>query len=154
MYLSDLCSMAIPRKRLRNHRLPRRQRLQDGPKTMRRWNAWCARCNNCNIAIPAATCGCAAPRPCGRLARVKCSNCFDGKKSRSTMNTQFNQKLLRCVASFRTVALLVSAACLASPVFAAKADPGETALLADPGSQHASAVRTGELSTREGLTLR
>ncbi|OLB36391.1 MAG: hypothetical protein AUH11_11130 [Acidobacteria bacterium 13_2_20CM_57_17] len=72
------------------------------------------------------------------------------------MNTQFNQRLLYCVALFRTVALLVSAACFVS-VFAAKADPGEPtalALPADPGSQHASAVRTGVLSTRDGLTLR
>ena len=72
------------------------------------------------------------------------------------MNTQFNQRLLHCVALFRTVALLVSAACFVS-VFAAKADPGEPtalALPADPGSQHASAVRTGVLSTRDGLTLR
>ena len=72
------------------------------------------------------------------------------------MNTQFNQRLLHCVALFRTVALLVSAACFVS-IFAAKADPGEPtalALPADPGSQHASAVRTGVLSTRDGLTLR
>ena len=72
------------------------------------------------------------------------------------MNTQFNQRLLYCVALFRTVALLVSAACFVS-VFAAKADPGEPtalALPADPGSQHASAVRTGVLTTRDGLTLR
>src|SRR5207248_6981078 len=61
-----------------------------------------------------------------------------------------------CVALFRTVALLVSAACFVS-VFAAKADHGEPtalALPADPGSQHASAVRTGVLTTRDGLTLR
>ena len=73
------------------------------------------------------------------------------------MNTQFNQKLLRCVALFRTVALLVSTAYFAPTAFAAKADPGEPtalALPADPGSQHASAVRTGVLSTRDGLTLR
>jgi len=72
------------------------------------------------------------------------------------MNTQFNQRLLHCVALFRTVALLVSAACFVS-IFAAKADPGEPtalALPADPGSQHASAVRTGVLTTRDGLTLR
>ena len=73
------------------------------------------------------------------------------------MNTQFNQKLLRCVALFRNVALLVSAVCFAPTAFAAKADPGEPtalALPADPGSQHASAVRTGVLTTRDGLTLR
>src|SRR5437773_12553930 len=72
------------------------------------------------------------------------------------MNTQFNQKPLRCVARFHLVALLVSAACFVS-IFAAKADPGEPtalALPADPGSQHASAVRTGVLTTRDGLTLR
>ena len=72
------------------------------------------------------------------------------------MNTQFNQRLLHCVALFRTVALLVSAACFVS-IFAAKADPGEPtalALPADPGSQHTSAVRTGVLTTRDGLTLR
>src|SRR5436309_6859673 len=73
------------------------------------------------------------------------------------MNTQFNQKLLRCVALFRNVALLVSAVCFAPTAFAAKADHGEPtalALPADPGSQHASAVRTGVLTTRDGLTLR
>src|SRR5438552_2482798 len=156
MCLLDLCSMAIPKRWRRNHRLRQRQRSQVVPMTTRRWSAWCARWSSCNTVIPAGTCGCAAPPPCGRLARVKCSNCFDGKKSRSTMNTQFNQRLLYCVALFRTVALLVSAACFVS-VFAAKADPGEPtalALPADPGSQHASAVRTGVLSTRDGLTLR
>src|SRR5437879_106937 len=157
MCLLDLCSMAIPKRRRRNHRLPRRRRSQVVPMTTRRWNAWCARCSSCNTVIPAGTCGCAAPRPCGRFARVKCSNCFEGKKSRSTMNTQFNQKLLRCVALFRTVALLVSTAYFAPTAFAAKADPGEPTALplpADPGSQHASAIRTGVLSTRDGLTLR
>src|SRR5438309_2686377 len=154
--LLDLCSMAIPKRWRRNHRLRQRQRSQVVPMTTRRWSAWCARWSSCNTVIPAATCGCAAPPPCGRLARVKCSNCFDGKKSRSTMNTQFNQRLLHCVALFRTVALLVSAACFVS-IFAAKADPGEPtalALPADPGSQHTSAVRTGVLTTRDGLTLR
>src|SRR5437667_201625 len=157
MCLLDLCSMAIPKRWRRNHRLRQRQRSQVVPMTTRRWSAWCARWSSCNTVIPAGTCGCAAPPPCGRLARVKCSNCFDGKKSRSTMNTQFNQKLLRCVALFRNVALLVSAVCFAPTAFAAKADPGEPtalALPADPGSQHASAVRTGVLTTRDGLTLR
>src|SRR5437667_4120 len=157
MCLLDLCSMAIPKRWRRNHRLRQRQRSQVVPMTTRRWSAWCARWSSCNTVIPAGTCGCAAPPPCGRLARVKCSNCFDGKKSRSTMNTQFNQKLLRCVALFRNVALLVSAVCFAPTAFAAKADHGEPtalALPADPGSQHASAVRTGVLTTRDGLPRR
>jgi len=52
---------------------------------------------------------------------------------------------------------LICAARLAPSVFAA--DARETALIehtqpAEPGSQHASAVRTGVLSTRDGLTLR
>jgi TonB family protein len=87
---------------------------------------------------------------------VRCSNSFDGKKSRSTMNTRFNQRISRSVTPLPLMALLFSAACFAPMAFAAKADPGEAALAvpADPGSQHASAVRTGELSTRDGLTLR
>ena len=45
------------------------------------------------------------------------------------------------------------------PALAAEADPGEPAaperaLPADPGSQHASTVRTGAVNTRDGLTLR
>ena len=57
------------------------------------------------------------------------------------------------------LALLFSAAFLALPTFATEADAREPAapertLPADPGSQHASAVRTGALSTRDGLTLR
>jgi len=55
------------------------------------------------------------------------------------------------------VALLFSAAFLALPTFVTAADAREPAApehTADPGSQHASAVRTGVLSTRDGLTLR
>jgi hypothetical protein len=33
-----------------------------------------ALCNSCSTGIPAATCGCAAPLPYGRLGRAKCSN--------------------------------------------------------------------------------
>jgi TonB family protein len=72
------------------------------------------------------------------------------------MNMRFHQRLFLYVTPFRLMVLLVSAACFASTAFLAKADPGEPALAvpADPGSQHASAVRTGVLSTRDGLTLR
>ena len=72
------------------------------------------------------------------------------------MNMRFHQELFRSVALLHLVALLFSAAWLASPVFAADADAKEPAGLehADPGSQHASAVRNGVLSTRDGLTLR
>jgi TonB family protein len=72
------------------------------------------------------------------------------------MNMRFHQKLLRCLVPFHLVGLFVSLACFASPVFAAEAEPAalEHASPADPGSQHASAVRTGVLSTRDGLTLR
>ena len=78
------------------------------------------------------------------------------------MSMRFHQKLFsnaRPLAALQLVALVVSAVCLASPAFGAEADAREPAapehtLPADPGSQHASAVRTGVLSTRDGLTLR
>jgi len=73
------------------------------------------------------------------------------------MSMRFHQRLFLGVTPFQLMALLVSAAGFASPVFAAKAGPGEPtalALPADPGSQHASTVRTGALSTRDRLTLR
>ena len=55
------------------------------------------------------------------------------------------------------LALLFSGVRLAPPVFAADAkEPAaiEHTQPSEPGSQHASAVRTGALSTRDGLTLR
>jgi len=72
------------------------------------------------------------------------------------MNMRFHQKRLCCLVPFYLVGLFVSLACFASLVFAAEAEPAalEHAAPADPGSQHASAVRTGVLSTRDGLTLR
>src|SRR6266403_3222082 len=63
----------------------------------------------------------------------------------------------RRVALFPALLLLLSVARLAPPVFAAEAsEPAslEHTLSADPGSQHASAVRSGVLGTRDGLTLR
>src|SRR5437867_1898006 len=76
------------------------------------------------------------------------------------MNIRFHQRLFsisRPVALFRASVLLISMARLAQPVFAA--DAKEPALIehtqpSEPGSQHASAVRNGVLSTRDGLTLR
>src|SRR5229473_69606 len=129
-------------------------------KRTRPWNAWLACYNNCNAGIPAATCGCAAPPPCGRLARAKFSDRADGRKSSSTMNMCSYQKpfsVARPVSLFRTSVLLISLAPLAQPVFA-----GNTKELAtlehtqpsEPGSQHASTVRNGVLRTRDGLTLR
>src|SRR5258707_7546812 len=126
----------------------------------RPWNAWFACCNNCNAAIPAATCGCAAPPLCGRSVRAKCSDRSGGQKSRSTMKTRFRQRLFsiaRRAARVHVLALLVSVAPLASPVFAGEVkEPAalERTQPADPGSQHASVVRNGVLSTRDGLTLR
>src|SRR5260370_28196289 len=55
------------------------------------------------------------------------------------------------------LALLFSGVRLAPPIFAADAkEPAaiEHAQPSEPGSQHASAVRTGALNTRDGLTLR
>src|SRR6266403_641197 len=63
----------------------------------------------------------------------------------------------RRVALSPALLLLLSVARLAPPVFAAEAsEPAslEHTLSADPGSQHASAVRSGVLGTRDGLTLR
>jgi len=76
------------------------------------------------------------------------------------MNIRFHQRLFSIahhVALFQVVAFLFSVALPASPAFGAEAK--ERAALertqpADPGSQHASAVRNGVLSTKDGLTLR
>src|SRR5712664_4101428 len=76
------------------------------------------------------------------------------------MNMRFDHRLFsiaRRVALFRAPALLVYMAPLAQPVFATDAKepaPIEHTQPAEPGSQHASAVRNGVLSTRDGLTLR
>jgi TonB family protein len=76
------------------------------------------------------------------------------------MNLRFHPKLFsgaRRVALVRGLALFSLVARLAQPVFAADAkEPTalERAQPADPGSQHASVVRTGALNTKDGLTLR
>src|SRR5712664_3171353 len=76
------------------------------------------------------------------------------------MNMRFDHRLFsiaRRVALFRAPALLVYMAPLAQPVFATDAKepaPIEHTQPAEPGSQHASAVRNGALSTKDGLTLR
>jgi TonB family protein len=93
------------------------------------------------------------------LARAKCSERPDAKKFRSTMNIRFNQSLFSFArrAALPLLALLFSGVWLARPVFAADArEPAaiEHTQPSEPGSQHASAVRTGALSTRDGLTLR
>ncbi len=65
--------------------------------------------------------------------------------------------MARPIGLFRAWVLLISVARLAHPVFAADAKepaPIEHMQPAEPGSQHASAVRHGVLSTRDGLTLR
>jgi len=75
----------------------------------------------------------------------------------SMMNLRFQQKLffiaLR-VALFQTLVLSIF---VLAPLYAAEAgEPAfpERSQPADPGSQHASVVRTGVLGTRDGLTLR
>src|SRR5207247_3977762 len=154
--------MATPRRWRRTHRLPQRQRSRAVPKKTRRYNAWFAHCSSCNTVIPAATCGCAAPRPCGRLAHVKCSDLSEAKKFRSTMNTRSHPRpfpIARTMIPFHLMALLFSVAGVTPRLFAAEADAKEPAALehalpADPGSQHVSVVRNGVLSTRDGLTLR
>ncbi len=76
------------------------------------------------------------------------------------MKTRFRQRLFsiaRRAARVHVLALLVSVAQLASPVFAGEAkEPAalERTQPADPGSQHASVVRNGAISTQDGLTLR
>jgi TonB family protein len=58
------------------------------------------------------------------------------------------------MALFQGVALLFSVARIAQPAFAAEVKESTFIQPADPGSQHASVVRTGTLGTRDGLTLR
>jgi len=71
-----------------------------------------------------------------------------------------NQKsfsMARPVPLFHTSILLISLASLAQPVFAGNTkEPTapENPRPSEPGLQHASAVRNGVLSTRDGLTLR
>src|SRR5713226_9648577 len=75
------------------------------------------------------------------------------------MNIRLHQRLFSsaCRGALFQALFLICAARLTPSVFAA--DARETAPIehtqpAEPGSQHASAVRTGVLSTRDGLTLR
>ncbi len=73
------------------------------------------------------------------------------------MNMRFHKNVFsvaRLVALFRAPVLLVSMAPLAQPVFANESAPIEHTQPAEPSSQHATAVRNGVLSTRDGLTLR
>jgi len=76
------------------------------------------------------------------------------------MNTRLHHRLFsiaRRVALFQVLAILFSGARLAPPVFASETrdvTPLERTQPADPGSQRASVVRTGVLSTKDGLTLR
>jgi len=76
------------------------------------------------------------------------------------MSPRFQHEILattRRVAMPAALAILFCMAQQASPAFAADAkepDPLEHTQPADPGSQHASVVRTGVLGTRDGLTLR
>src|SRR5260370_29736422 len=76
------------------------------------------------------------------------------------MNIRFHQSLFyiaRRVALFQVLAFFFSLAWLAPPVFAAEAkEPAaiEHTQPADPGSHHASAVRSGVMDTKDGLTLR
>jgi len=76
------------------------------------------------------------------------------------MNMRFYQKsfsVARPASLFRTSVILIFLAPLAQSVFAGNTkEPGalEHTQPSEPGSQHASAVRNGVLSTRDGLTLR
>jgi TonB family protein len=76
------------------------------------------------------------------------------------MSIRFDYRLFpiaRRAALLPLLAFLFSGVRPAPPVFAADAKepaPIEHTLPSEPGSQHASAVRTGVLSTRDGLTLR
>src|SRR5260370_2722896 len=67
--------------------------------------------------------------------------------------------IARRVALFHVLAILFSVGWLLPPVSAAEAEAKESAAIehtqpADPGSQHASVVRTGALSTNDVLMLR
>src|SRR6266581_1736157 len=129
-------------------------------KRTRPWSAWLGCCNNCSAVIRARTCGCEAPPPCGKLARAKFSDRSDGRKSSSTMNMRFHQQsfsMARPASLFRTSVILVFLAPLGQPAFAGNTkEPTapENPRPSEPGLQHASAVRNGVLSTRDGLTLR
>jgi DUF4097 and DUF4098 domain-containing protein YvlB len=76
------------------------------------------------------------------------------------MNTRFQEGFFpaaRRLALFHILAILFFLAPLAPPVFAAEAkEPAATERTqpSEPGSQHASVVRSGMLGTKDGLTLR
>src|SRR6266699_3306018 len=144
MFLSDLCSTAN-----RKRPTPRRQCRQTVRKRLSRWNAWFAPWNNCSTGIPAVTCGCAAPRPYGKLALVKCSS---RPEIVSTMNALFQPgpfSVARRMALLSVLAILFFLAPLTPPSWAAaRTQPP------DPGSQHAYIVRSGTMGTKDGLTLR
>jgi TonB family protein len=76
------------------------------------------------------------------------------------MNTRFQEGFFpaaRRLALFHILAILFFLAALAPPVFAAEAkEPAATERTqpSEPGSQHASVVRSGMLGTKDGLTLR
>src|SRR6266436_3298187 len=154
MFLSDPCS-TTNRKRWRP--TPRRQCRQTVRKRLSRWNAWFALWNSCSTGIPAVTCGCAARLPYDKLALVKCSS---RSEIVSTMDALFQPRpfsVARRVALFPVLAMLFFLAPLTPPAWAAEAkEPLLTARTQppDPGSQHASVVRSGTMSTKDGLTLR
>jgi TonB family protein len=79
-------------------------------------------------------------------------------KFRTSMNIRHQKGffIARRVALFNGLLLLVSPVLHVPVIFAANAEASsaESTLPADPGLQHASLVRTGVLSTRDGLTLR
>src|SRR5712691_3967521 len=76
------------------------------------------------------------------------------------MSIRFHQKLSsapRRVVPFQLSVVLLSVGCFVQPVFAARAK--ETAAIEpsqppEPGSQHATADRSGVLATKDGLTLK
>ncbi len=76
------------------------------------------------------------------------------------MNIRLHHRLFsiaRRVTVFQVLAILFSGARVAPPVFASEtrdATPLERTQPADPGSQRTSVVRSGVLSTKDGLTLR
>jgi TonB family protein len=76
------------------------------------------------------------------------------------MNIRFHQRIFpiaRFAAPFHVLAILVCVTRIASPVFAGDAKERaalEHARPAEPGSPHASVVRSGSMDTKDGLTLR
>src|SRR6266849_1444614 len=119
-----------------------------------------SRCfRSCSAVTQAATYGCAALPLCGKLGRVKCSDPSPRRELTFVMNWDSHRKVsfrARYAASLWALAGVFLAAQFSASAFAS--DPKEPAAApekpGEPGAPRTSAVRTGVLDTKEGLTLR